>query len=241
MGEDNPVYFDREQAQAAGFRDVAAPPMFAVVYSWGAVGPARPRPRGRDQLRDDGPRRPGVRLGRAGLRGDTITTEISVKDIYERGGMGFYVFESVSRNQDGQEVVRGTWTNIVRGSDDGQVELKVTPDKYLPHRYAGASGDFNPIHIDPEFAKQVGLPSNILHGLYSMAQVARACTRPPAATRARCAGCPSSSAGWACPSRRSSSPGGEEEREAPRRLARGRPGRQQDHPERRGRARDRLD
>jgi acyl dehydratase len=57
------------------------------------------------------------------------------------------------------------------------IELRVTPDKYLPHRYAGASGDFNPIHIDPEFAKQVGLPSNILHGLYSMAQVARACTQ----------------------------------------------------------------
>ncbi len=56
------------------------------------------------------------------------------------------------------------------------VELKVTPDKYLPYRYAGASGDYNPIHLDPEFAKQVGLPSNILHGLYSMAQVARACT-----------------------------------------------------------------
>jgi acyl dehydratase len=53
-------------------------------------------------------------------------------------------------------------------------ELKVTPDKYLPHRYAGASGDFNPIHIDPEFAKAVGLPSNILHGLYDMALVARA-------------------------------------------------------------------
>jgi acyl dehydratase len=57
-----------------------------------------------------------------------------------------------------------------------KVELKVTPDRYLPHRYAGASGDFNPIHIDVDFAKQVGLPSNILHGLYSMAQVARACT-----------------------------------------------------------------
>jgi acyl dehydratase len=53
-------------------------------------------------------------------------------------------------------------------------ELKETPDKYLPHRYAGASGDFNPIHIDPEFAKQVGLPGNILHGLYMMALVARA-------------------------------------------------------------------
>ena len=56
-------------------------------------------------------------------------------------------------------------------------ELRVTPDKYLPHRYAGASGDFNPIHIDPEFAKNVGLPGSILHGLYSMAQVARAQTQ----------------------------------------------------------------
>ena len=52
--------------------------------------------------------------------------------------------------------------------------LSVTPEKYAPHRYAGASGDFNPIHIDQEFAKSVGLPSNILHGLYTMAQVARA-------------------------------------------------------------------
>ena len=59
---------------------------------------------------------------------------------------------------------------------DSLPELRVTPDKYLPHRYAGASGDFNPIHIDPEFAKAVGLPRNILHGLYSMAQVARAHT-----------------------------------------------------------------
>ena len=57
---------------------------------------------------------------------------------------------------------------------DAVPELKVTPDKYLPHRYAGASGDFNPIHIDPEFAKAVGLPGNILHGLYSMGLVARA-------------------------------------------------------------------
>ena len=55
-------------------------------------------------------------------------------------------------------------------------ELKVTPDKYLTLRYAGASGDFNPIHIDDEFARAVGLPGRILHGMWTMAQVARAHT-----------------------------------------------------------------
>jgi len=65
--------------------------------------------------------------------------------------------------------------------------LSVTPDRYLTVRYAGASGDFNPIHIDAEFARSVGLPGEILHGLWSMAQVARAHTEAfggPAALRA---------------------------------------------------------
>jgi acyl dehydratase len=56
------------------------------------------------------------------------------------------------------------------------IELKVTPDPYVTVRYAGASGDFNPIHIDEEFAQRVGLPGRILHGLWTMAQVARAHT-----------------------------------------------------------------
>ena len=59
---------------------------------------------------------------------------------------------------------------------DAIPELKVTPDRYLTVRYAGASGDFNPIHIDEDFARQVGLPGKILHGLWTMAQVARAQT-----------------------------------------------------------------
>jgi acyl dehydratase len=115
VGEDNPVYFERDRAKEAGFRDVPAPPMFAVVYSSGSVAPA---------IFD-----PDVGINFAMMvhggqefvwsepvvAGDVITTETSVKDISEKGGMGFYVFESVSRNQDGQEVVRGTWTNIVRG------------------------------------------------------------------------------------------------------------------------------
>jgi acyl dehydratase len=56
------------------------------------------------------------------------------------------------------------------------IELKVTPDPFVTVRYAGASGDFNPIHIDEAFAKQVGLPGRILHGLWTMAQVSRAIT-----------------------------------------------------------------
>jgi acyl dehydratase len=61
--------------------------------------------------------------------------------------------------------------------ESGQtIELRVTPDPYVTVRYAGASGDFNPIHIDEGFAQQVGLPGRILHGLWTMAQVARAHT-----------------------------------------------------------------
>jgi acyl dehydratase len=59
---------------------------------------------------------------------------------------------------------------------DEHREMKVTPDRYLTYRYAGASVDYNPIHIDEEFAKSVGLPGRILHGLWTMAQVARAQT-----------------------------------------------------------------
>jgi acyl dehydratase len=115
VGEDDPVYFDREAAKAAGFRDVVAPPMFAVVYSSPAITQALFDPdvginfamlvHGGQEFEWDEPV----------CAGDTITTTAGVKDIYERNGMGFYVFESVSTNQEGRQVVRGTWSNIVRG------------------------------------------------------------------------------------------------------------------------------
>jgi acyl dehydratase len=115
VGEENPVYFDRQTAREAGFRDVPAPPMFAVVYSAGSVGPAVLDPE------------VGINLmmmvhggqefvwGEPVCAGDTITTETRVEDISARDGRGYYVFVSTSKNQEGQEVVRGTWTNIVRG------------------------------------------------------------------------------------------------------------------------------
>ena len=116
VGEDNPVYFDRAAAKAAGLRDVPAPPMFAVVYSAGAVGPAILDPEvGIDfALMVHGGQE--FVWGEPVCSGDTITTVAERKEIFEKDGKGFYVFESVSTNQDGQEVVRGTWTNIVRGA-----------------------------------------------------------------------------------------------------------------------------
>jgi acyl dehydratase len=115
VGEDNPVYFDREQARAAGFRDIPAPPMFAVVYAMGSVGPGLFDPDvgiNFSMMVHGGQE---FAWGEPVCSGDTISTSTTVKDIFEKDGKGFYVFESVSTNQLGQEVVRGTWSNIVRG------------------------------------------------------------------------------------------------------------------------------
>ena len=112
--EDNPVYHDAAAAREAGFRDLVAPPMFAVVYSAPAMGPAI-----WDTIGENIPKMvhggQEFAWGEPVCAGDTITTEASVKEIYEKDGKGFYVFESTSENQEGAETVRATWTNIVRG------------------------------------------------------------------------------------------------------------------------------
>ena len=115
VGEENLVYFDREAAREAGFRDVAAPPMFAVVYSWGSV--ALPAVDPEVDLNFAMLVHGGQEFvwGEPVCSGDLISTVASVEDIHEKGGMGFYIFQTVSTNEDGQEVARGTWTNIVRG------------------------------------------------------------------------------------------------------------------------------
>ena len=115
VGEQNPVHHDREAARGAGFRDVVAPPMFTVVYSSPAVAPAILDPDVGINLAHMVHGGQEFVWGEPVCAGHTITTTASVKEIFEKDGKGFYVFESVSTNQDGDEVVRGTWTNIVRG------------------------------------------------------------------------------------------------------------------------------
>ncbi len=115
VGESNPIHHDRAAAQAAGFRDVVAPPMFAVVYSAPALGPAVLDPEVGINFAAMVHGGQEFVWGEPVCAGDVITTSSRVMDISERDGKGFYVFESVSTNGDGEEVVRGTWTNIVRG------------------------------------------------------------------------------------------------------------------------------
>ena len=115
VGETNPLHLDPDAARAAGYRDVVAPPMFCVVYSSPSMAPAifDPDVGMNFAMMVHGGQE--FEWGDLVVAGDEITTTVTVKDISERDGKGFYVFESVSKNQDGQQVCKGTWTNIVRG------------------------------------------------------------------------------------------------------------------------------
>lgn len=116
VGQAEPVHHDRDAARAAGFRDVVAPPMFAVVYSAPAMGPAILDPEVGINFAAMVHGGQEFVWGEPVCAGDEITTRAAVREIFEKDGRAFYVFESVSTNQDGDEVVRGTWTNIVRGA-----------------------------------------------------------------------------------------------------------------------------
>ena len=115
VGETNPVYHDPAVGKAAGFRDLVAPPMFCVVYSAPAIGPVITDPDVEMNLMAMVHGGQEFAWGEPVCAGDLISTEVACRSIEERVGRGFYVFESVSRNEAGAETVRGTWTNIVRG------------------------------------------------------------------------------------------------------------------------------
>ena len=112
VGETDPRYLDPEKAREAGFADVIAPPMFAAVYAGPAVFPA---------IMDSGLDFSRMVHGAQEftwhepvVAGDEITTEAELEESSERGGLQFYVFKSTSKNQRGELVSEGRWTNIVR-------------------------------------------------------------------------------------------------------------------------------
>jgi acyl dehydratase len=116
VGETNPLHLDVAAARAAGYADLVAPPMFAVVYSAPAVAPGLFDPEvGIDFARmvHGGQE---FRWERPVVAGEEITTRATVKSIEERDGRGFFVFETTSTDENGATVCTGTWTNIVRGA-----------------------------------------------------------------------------------------------------------------------------
>jgi acyl dehydratase len=140
--------------------------------------------------------------------GDRISTVAELVDADDRDGARYRTFASESVNQRGDLVLEGRYEGVVpaldRSSgrsqhpgrpepdaggdrDDGPVglgagerfpEFRVTPDRYAAQRYAGASGDFTPFHLDPELARAIGLPGIILHGLYTYGLLARGLLEP---------------------------------------------------------------
>src|ERR1700751_2279153 len=115
VGETNPLHLDLEAARAAGYADLVAPPMFAVVYASRAVMPGIFDPEVGINFAMMVHAGQEFVWGPVVVAGDEITTTASVKEISDRGGMAFYVFGSVSENQRGETVCTGTWTQIVRG------------------------------------------------------------------------------------------------------------------------------
>jgi acyl dehydratase len=116
VGETNPVRLDVWAARRAGYADVVAPPMFAVIYSTPAVVMAVFDPDVAMSFAMEVHGAQEFRWGSLVIAGEEITTRASVKDIYEHDGRGFYVFETVSVNQRGETVCTGTWTDIVRSA-----------------------------------------------------------------------------------------------------------------------------
>jgi len=117
-GFDSSIHRSSAAAQAAGYREVVAPPMFCVVYAGAAMWPVLTDPElgmDFDNMVHGGQE---FEWGEPVCAGDTITTEVTCTSITERRGMGMYEFVSVSKNQFGDEVVRGTWSNIVRPAEE---------------------------------------------------------------------------------------------------------------------------
>ena len=212
VGETNPIHHDREAAQAAGFRDVVAPPMFAVVYSR-RRGRARDlRPGGRPELRDDGPRRPGVRLGRAGLlRRRRSPRPTSSRTTRRR---------TTARSSSSSSPCRRTRTgrrsaarpgptsseeaDVKQGDADPRAEghARQVPAAPLRGRVRATSTRST---STPSSPSRSACPATSCTASTRWPRW-RARTARPRAARPSSSACPCSSAGWACPSRRSPSP-----------------------------------
>lgn len=182
---DNPFFFDERKAGA-----VIAPPMYGVVPIWKSILQVVGDPEvGADVLRlvhgehevtFFQPMRPG----------DIITSAATIRSITTGATGETLAIEINARNQREEPVQHTIFTAFIRSAGSGRLDTEARekePDRGEPlavvsqaiasdqtHRYAEASGDVNPIHLDANFARMVGLPGIIVHGLCTMAFCSKA-------------------------------------------------------------------
>jgi len=176
--DDNPAFFNGSRAGV-----VVAPPMYAVVALWPSILAVVGDPdlkvdvvrllHGEQDMEFIRPIRPG----------DRITAAARVASIETKATGETLIIEIDATNQSGEKVNRTLFNAFIRSGGRGGSEARVAEpergaplfavaqqiDKDQTYRYKEASGDFNPIHVDDNFAKMAGLPGIIVHGLCTMA------------------------------------------------------------------------
>ncbi|HLI80817.1 MAG TPA: MaoC/PaaZ C-terminal domain-containing protein [Candidatus Binataceae bacterium] len=176
--DDNPAFFDASRAGG-----IVAPPMYAVVMAWPAILGVVGDP----DLKVDVVRllhgEQDMEFMRPIRAGDSITATAKVASIETKASGETLVIEINATNQAGEKVNLTLFNAFIRGGGRGGADAKIVEpqrgeplvtvaqqvDKDQTYRYKEASGDFNPIHVDENFAKMAGLPGIIVHGLCTMA------------------------------------------------------------------------
>lgn len=120
-----------------------------------------------------------------------LTHKVRIKDIWDKGKNAIVVVEGRTFDESGEELVYNEIGMVVRGAGgwggergpsgdanaaperaaDAVVEQKTNENQALIYRL---TGDWNPLHADPNFAKNFGFPRPILHGLCTFGYAARA-------------------------------------------------------------------
>ena len=183
---------DPNEAYAAG-RHV--PPVFAVVPAFDVVGDAAAEIIPPENLMTLVHGEQDIHLHRPLVPGMTLRS-VATPWSSRVGSSGTrFTIKVASTDEAGAPVVDQYFTLFLRGLSDGESAGPDKPDHDFPEelrdsapvgtfsvhvdddqtfRYRDASGDQNPIHVDEEFARSVGLPGMILHGLCTMAMTSQA-------------------------------------------------------------------
>lgn len=203
-GEENPLFRDEALAQARGYPSLPLPPTFLFCLEMAGPRPMEVYERLRVHYAHVLHGEQHFVYHRLAFAGETLRFRPRIADLYEKkgGALGFIVWETRVEASDGAPVADLRSVMIVRppqpasersapratapAAQDGLPCVVAGPiTRHQLGLYAGASGDYNPLHIDIDHARQAGMPDVFAHGMLSAAYLARVLTHraEPAALR----------------------------------------------------------